>query len=223
MKPNNLQLPFDDPFSPLLPIDEEYSNITLLYKPTNTHSGSVKVEHKKTYKGTYGFALGYILGPNLILLGEDLAWRKNTMGVLMRQTNNFTEISDRVILNTQNLSERDNEKKDYVPSNWNGFGHVESWLFRFKYIKEKTKTFNEAFRSDQNLKDLLKHVAYIKLFTETDIFSTNGVPGGELEFMLVPSYVLPISKKIGDKTVLMSKEPDFNFLRIEEAWHRKTV
>ncbi len=79
--------------------------------------------------------------------------------------------------------------------------------------KDKTKTFNEIFRSDQNLKDLLKHISYIKLFTETDIFSTNGVTGENLEFKLVPSYVLPISKKIGDKTVLMSKEPDFNFLR----------
>jgi Fe-S-cluster formation regulator IscX/YfhJ len=79
--------------------------------------------------------------------------------------------------------------------------------------KDKTKTFNEIFRSDQNLKDLLKHISYIKLYTPTDVFSTSGVQGAELEFKLIPSYLLPVSKKVGDKTVLMSKEPDFNFLR----------
>jgi len=168
------QLPFDDPFSPLLPITEESVelenggtriNIKLIVhkdghayvddkgKPYGEDPLSEKYpvdNQQESYKGTYAFALGYIFGPNLILIGEDLAWRKDRIGVLMRQRGDpvvrqgFNPWGDgAVTVTTKNLPRRDDRGRitfhgmDFELPTW--FGNVQSWIKRFRYIKEKTE------------------------------------------------------------------------------------
>lgn len=210
------QLPFDDPFSPLLPITEESFKVIVhkdghAYvddkgKPYGEDPLSEKYpvyNQQESYKGTYAFALGYIFGPNLILIGEDLAWRKDRIGGLIRQTGDPKEITESesraalavqaerartaannaekigsanlaflvrkaekaeaaaaasaetqealaagelpgaIAVETTNLPRRDDRGRitfhgmDFELPTW--FGNVQSWIKRFRYIKEKTE------------------------------------------------------------------------------------
>lgn len=166
---DGIQLPFDDPFSPLLPITEESVelenggtriNIKLIVHkdghayvddegdPYDENSKGEKYSvgnQEESYKGTYAFALGYIFGPNLILIGEDLAWRENRIGGLIRQKGNpiirrgLNPWGDgAVTVTTENLPGRTEGTStftgiDFAIPTW--YGYVEEWMRRFNYIQ----------------------------------------------------------------------------------------
>jgi hypothetical protein len=105
-------------------------------------------------------------------------------------------------------------KATIIESQHSEFNKSQQYNNILNSYKSQTPYFHEGiFKSDENLKDLLYAHSIVILYEQAETFSMTNVDESKLEFKLVPSYLLPVSKKVGETTVLMSKEPDFNFLR----------